>query len=71
MTRTAVHVVFSNPRWRVEHLDSVHTHHFTKDAASYTGRALAKRMSAELIIHDTDGGIGGRESYAKDATVAS
>jgi hypothetical protein len=52
----------------VEHQGAAHTHHFTKDAASYTGRSLAKRMSVELIIHDTDGSIGRRESYANDDT---
>ena len=68
MSYETINVAHGGKSWGVsvvgEH--DVRSHHFTKEAAVYTGRALAVRMSGELVIHDTDGEVARRESYVPD-----
>jgi len=70
MTETSVHVVYNDPSWKVEHEGTTRSHHYTKDAAEYTGRSLAKQMNAELIVHSMDGAIAHRESYTDGPELA-
>jgi len=62
MASTQVHVVYSDPDWKVEHEGLAHSYHFTKDAATCAGRALAQQVGAELVVHGIDGSIHERMS---------
>ena len=60
-----VQVVYHNPTWavKVEHELVLRSQHRTRDAAEQAGRALAKSMQTELIVHDYNGKIAIRESH--------
>jgi Uncharacterized protein conserved in bacteria (DUF2188) len=63
-----VHVVSAANGWRVEVTGNKRASgtHGTKPPAVEQGRKLARRNSAELVVHTRDGRIGERRSYGND-----
>ena len=71
MAYQSVHVKYNYnySQWcvNIEHEAMPRSHRSTKGAAEQVGRGLAARMKTELIVHDHDGTVSARTSYASDS----
>lgn len=67
MKRTGIHITHHKDGWSVKTEGTSKSSRITSTQAEAIeiGRHMAKRMSAELLIHGTDGKIRERNSYFK------
>jgi uncharacterized protein DUF2188 len=64
--RKAVHTVPKGNGWANKAGGRTISNHRTKAAAQKAGRSAAKSRSAEHVIHNRNGQIGGSNSYGGD-----
>jgi hypothetical protein len=65
-----IHIEYENPGWsvRARHEEVARSHHLTQEATIEAGKALARRLDAELIVHEAGGQVIERKSSRRSSS---